>query len=389
MFAIFRKPATKKSRRRAPRRLGGEWLESRCCPSGLSVGFQATVADGLNVSIQGMVSGGGSASPYGPTAPTSYQVSLSGPVNASVTTDSSGDFSYYGPATGLGTITATATDSDGDSGSGSGDIYDPGPTVSTLNAMATGPGKDVSVTGNVNANSPGGLTVNFSGSAGLAATSTTTNSSGGFALQTTAGQLGNIIATVTDVWGVVSGPISCGIMCTPPQVNNLTVMSTGQGKQVMVTGSVSATPASGLTVDFSGPAGLGATSATTDTNGNFSLTTTAAKLGEVDATVTDIWGQVSPMASTSFSVMPPVIQGFGAIQLENGEWEFEGTVQGPNAAGDSVQITGMATASATPDASGQFSVIVYMGSNPSGTATAVATDIWGQTSQPVTYTIFS
>lgn len=379
MFIFFRKPPAKKpARRPLPRRFGGERLEGRFCPSSVSLYIEAQVADGHNIQLQGNVFGSDS----------SYQVTLSGPVSATLSTDSSGSFGYYGAASGLGTITASVTDSDGDNATASSDIYDPGPQIDMFQANAGGPDKDVFVSGAVSANAPDGLTVTFSGSAGLGATSATTDSNGNFGLLTTAKQLGEITATVTDVWGITSSPLTTGIMCNPPEITNLMVEATGQGKQVIVSGSVSASAPAGLTVSFSGSAGLGASSATTDSDGNFSVTTSAAQLGEVDATVTDVWGETSPVASTTLSVMPPMIEGFGAVQLQGGEWEFEGTVAGPDAADDTVQLSGMTSTTATPDASGYFSVIVYLGSNPTGTEYAVATDIWGQQGPQESYSYY-
>jgi hypothetical protein len=379
MFLFSRKPQSKKPiRRRPPLRLRAERLESRACPSAVSVSFEAMTADAQNVSVSGTVYGSES----------SYQIALSGPVSANLTADASGNFSYYGPASSLGTITANVTDTDGDSATGTADIYDPGPQITMLSADAGGPGKAVDVSGGVSAGAPGGLTVTFSGSAGLADTSTTTDAYGNFNLATTASQLGDVTATVTDVWGITSSPMTVSIECMPPQVTSLMVEATGQGKQVTVQGNVSASSPGGLKVSFSGSAGLTATSATTDSNGNFNLTTTAAQLGEVDATVTDVWGQVSPLASATLTVMPPQIEGFGAIELGNGFWEFEGTVQGPDAGDDSVQLSGMNSTSATPDSGGNFSVTVYLGDNPSGVEYAVATDIWGQSSQQVSYSFF-
>lgn len=379
MFLFSRKPrANKMAARRRPLRLRAERLEVRACPSALGVWFNATTADAHNVSVSGEVYGSSS----------SYQIALSGPISANLTAGASGSFSYYGPASSLGAITANVTDANGDTGSGSANIYDPGPQVSMLSADAVAPGKSVDVSGGVSASAPGGLTVTFSGSAGLAATSTTTNANGSFNLATTASQLGIVAATVTDVWGVTSSPMSVSIQCTAPQVTNLTVEATGQGKQVTVTGGVRASSPAGLTVSLSGAAGLATTSATTDSNGNFSRTTTAAKLGEVDATVTDVWGQVSPLTSTTLTVTPPQIEGFGAIDVGNGFWEFEGTVGGPDAGADSVTLSGMTSTSATPNASGYFSVTVYLGDNPSGVEYAVATDIWGQSSPQASYSFF-
>lgn len=376
MFAFFRKPSRSTSSRRQPRRrFRLESLESRVCPTTLGVDLWAETADASNVVVQGSIDGDASK----------YTVVLGGEVSGSLTTDSGG-FSYFGPAGGLGTVTATVTDSNGDSGQGSTDIEDETPGVESLMASATGDGKQVEISGSVSAVSPGGLTVNFSGSAGLGATSTTTDAEGNFDLITTASKLGEVNATVTDTWGVTSPTTTTDVMATPPQIMALTVQATGQGKQVEVSGGISASTLGGLTVTFSGPAGLADTSATTDDEGDFDLITTASKLGEVDAVVNDVWGQTSPVAATTLSVMAPQITDLEAANLGGGEWKFTGTVSGPDTSDDTVQLSGIESGSATPDSSGNFSVVIYLGSNtPIGDEYAVATDIWGQTSSQFTY----
>ncbi|HET6880887.1 MAG TPA: hypothetical protein VFI31_12070, partial [Pirellulales bacterium] len=141
----------------------------------------------------------------------------------------------------------------------------------------------------------------------------------------------------------------------------------------------------GLTVKFSGSAGLATTSATTDSNGNFDLLTTASQLGEVDANVIDVWGNQAS-ASTTLMVMPPEVS-LNAISLGNGEWQFVGSVSGMDVADDTVQLSGLASATVTPNANGSFSVTVYLGSDdPIGSEYASATDVWGQTGSQQSYT---
>lgn len=380
MFAFFKKRSLQKvSRRRPPRRFRLESLESRVCPTAVGVSLTAQTADASDVSVQGFVSGYDS----------SYQIALSGQVSANLSADSSGAFSYFGPASGLGTITATVTGSDGDNGQASTQIFDQTPQIEGLMAQATGQGKQVEISGAVSAVSPAGLTVTFSGSAGLGTTTTTTDANGNFDLVTSASQLGDISATVTDSWGVISPLATTGIMVNPPQIIELTADPTGQGKQVEVSGSISASTPGGLTVTFSGSAGLAATSATTDSNGNFDLLTTASQLGEVDAEFTDVWGETSPVATTTLSVDPPQINSLIAVSLGNGNWQFSGMVSGPDPGDDTVNLSGIASGSATPCASGNFSVELYLGSDsPSGVEYAAATDIWGQTGAQATYSFF-
>lgn len=291
MFAFFRRTfrKTKSSRPLSKRRFRLESLESRNCPSAVGLEIQAQTAAGHNVAVEGQVMG----------LESSYQVALSGPVSASFSLHGSGAFSYIGPATGLGIVTANVSDSDGDTAQASANISDP-----------------------------------------------------------------------------------------PPQVSSLMVEATGQGKQVDVSGTVTAQSPGGLSVQFSGSAGLAASSATTDSGGNFSLLTTATGLGNVSAMVTDVWGVSSPTLTTTLEVARPQIIGFTAVRLGNGLWQFQGTVSGPDASGDSVQLSGLASATATPNASGTFSETVYLGNGPSGVEYATATDIWGQTSDQVSYMFF-
>lgn len=290
MFAFFSRPKTKKlHRRRTPRRFCPEPLESRDYLSAVGIGIQAQTAAGHNVAVYGQVMGQESG----------YQVTLGGPVNASLSLSSAGSFSYTGPATGLGTVTAAVTDGDGDSAQASANIIDTPPQVSSLLVQATGQGKQVSVSGSVYTLSPGGLTVNFGGSVGLAMSSTTTDANGGFGLLTTAAALGNLTAFVTDEWGVQSAIRGATLTVQPPQLGRL-----------------------------------------------------------------------------------------NAIDLGNGEWQFVGTVTGPDVTDDTVKLSGLGSASATPNADGSFAAVVYIGSYPHGSEYAVATDIWGQTSNQVAYMFF-
>jgi hypothetical protein len=374
---FFRKPSRSKSNRRAPRRFRLEALEIRNCLSTLGVGLEAQTVSYPNVQVSGAVYGSGQG----------YQVTLSGAVNASVGVNSSGQFTYNGPASGLGTVTATATDTAGDSGQASTGIMHMTPQVNGLGAMPTGPGKQVDITGSVSADNPAGLTVTFSGSAGVTG-STTTNSNGSFNLVKTATGLGSVTAVVTDDWGVQSAPNTTQIMDYGPRISNFTVTATGQGKQVDVSGSVSATPPAGLTVTFSGSAGVTG-SATTDSNGNFNVLTTAANLGSVTAVVpSDAWGVSSSPATTNLMVQAPYIAGLTATKLGNGEWQITGTVSGLDVKDDTVQLSGVISTSATPNNSGSFSVTVQISGNPNGTEYALATDIWGQTSNEAEYMFF-
>lgn len=294
MFGFFR--SRKKSafvRRQPPkrRRFGIEPLEGRQLPTATAVGLMAQTADAHNVSVNGQVE-------FSDT-PSVCSIVLSGEVSATLSTDSSGNFDYYGPAAGLGTITAQATDSGGNQVEGSTSIMD-----------------------------------------------------------------------------------------SPPQFNSLDVQATGQGKQVEVTGSISAGDVSGPTVTFAGSIGLADSSTTTDSNGNFDLITTATSLGDLTATVTDVWG-TQTQSSTSLMVPPPSLSQFTGVNEGNGIWCFSGTVSGPDLGDDTVQFSGVAAGATTVNADGTFSEeLLLNGQSPSGEEYAVATDIWGQQSSQVVYMFF-
>ncbi len=289
MFSFFRKASRSQKNstvRRGSQRLRVEFLEARNCPSAMSIWLSANTGSGQNVTVEGNVMG----------AQTGCPVALSGQVSANVTTDGSGNFYYSGTATSLGTITATASDNNGDCCQGTTDIIDPVPSFISLLAVPTGVGKQVDISGTVEAGCVNDLTVTFSGTAGLVATSTTTDSSGNFSLQTTASQLGSVSAVVTDVWGNKSSADGTYLMVTTPQIASL-----------------------------------------------------------------------------------------NANDLGGGNWQFVGTVMGPNVGGDSVQLSGVGSATVTPDNEGSFSFTVSLGANPMGSENAVATDAWHQSSNPASY----
>ncbi|HEV3342150.1 MAG TPA: hypothetical protein VG125_17415 [Pirellulales bacterium] len=375
MFPFLRRSSRNKSNRRTPRRFRMESLELRNCPSAIGLGFSAQTEANPKVEVQGYVYGMGQG----------FQVTLSGPVSATIGVGSSGQFTYLGPATGLGTITGTVTDSAGDTGQASATITHPLPQVNNLGVALVGPGKQVDITGSVSADMLAGLPVTFSGSAGLQTTSTTTDANGHFNLVTTATSLGSVTAVVTDDWGVQSSQVTTQAADSGPQVSSFTVTATGQGKQVHVSGHISGTPPGGATLAFSGSAGVSG-SATTDSYGNFNVLTTASQLGSVSAVATDVWGVSSSPDATTLTVQPPHISGLTVTSLGNGEWQIQGTVSGPDVTDDTVQLSGVASASVTPSGSGFFSVIVQIAGNPTGTEYAVATDIWGQTSNQAYYT---
>ena len=162
-----------------------ESLDRRLCLSGAPMidMFQAVVGTGQMVNISGHVMD---------QNPSGIQVALSGPVSANVSTNSSGFFSYSGAASSLGAESAVATDSQNQSSSSvQTQIVDNPPVVQNLMVMETGNGQYVTVSGQVQSASPGGLTVSLSG---VVTASPVTNSMGQFSVTTQASALGTIDA---------------------------------------------------------------------------------------------------------------------------------------------------------------------------------------------------
>ena len=149
-----------------------------------------------------------------------------------------------------------------------------------------------------------------------------------------------------------------------------------------MTGKVECADPGGLTVTFGGQVGLAQTSVTTDSEGNFTLSTTATQLGTLTAYVTDEWGVQSQTIQTTLVVPPPQIQNFHGVNDGQNYWMMSGTVISPDAKDCTVTLSGVSTGSTTPDGSGGFSKLINVGADPSTLEEyAVVTDIWGQTSQ--------
>ncbi len=186
-------------------------------------------------------------------------------------------------------------------------------------------------------------------------------------------------------------------------------VSYGAGKQVTLYGSVTSGSSgtltasalnltsggvAGITVAFSGSA---TGSVATDNNGNFSFTTNALKLGEVDAATTD--GQ-SNTAKVVLSSSAPVISNFMAVEEGNTRyWDITGHVTDGNfsAAGLVINITGSPVTinnngqglNVKVDPNGNFDLCVLLNGTGTddGTIDATCTDAWGLQSNDPSWTI--
>ena len=153
-----------------------------------------------------------------------------------------------------------------------------------------------------------------------------------------------------------------------------------QNKQVTLAGSLSSPsgPVTNQTINFGG---VVKGTATTDAQGNYSVTLTASALGQVTAASAD---GLSNQATYTLVGGTPVINNFTAIPEGGGLWEFSGNVTGAPAQGEVVNFGGIPalenqSRNVQPD--GTFSFFVVVASGQGGVATAQAVDWWGDTSK--------
>ena len=252
------------------------------------------------------------------------------------------------------------------------------PSITWFSAQVL-PGHMARLSGVVSDSSPSGCSVTFSGAA---SGSTGCDGGGDFSYMTSSANLGKVFAVARDGAGLWSEPVRTFISVPPPVVS--LSLTYGSETTVTLSGQVTDLDASSLAVTFTG---VVSGSVAVNSDGTFSLTTTATGLGTVQASTTDLWGQGSNVAQVTVSASPPSITGFSATYIGNNTWTFSGTVTDQTPAGLSVQlggVSGVAGQTATVAADGSFSVTVQLASGVSGTATAQTTDWWGLQSNVAT-----
>jgi len=156
---------------------------------------------------------------------------------------------------------------------------------------------------------------------------------------------------------------------------------------VILTGAVNATVSVQGTGSHSGIASDG--SAVTYFTGSFNLTTTTAVLGELDAVAKDNYKNASDMATATLTSNAPVIQDFAVVHIGN-VWTFTGKVIDEAPGGLTVTFSGAAALNnrtTITDANGFFSVTYTLSTPNTWLASAVTTDVWGQPSNEVSYSI--
>jgi hypothetical protein len=252
--------------------------------------------------------------------------------------------------------------------------YCPSAAHLTLTAVVL-PGHEVQLTGTVTGDQVAGYNVMINGAVSVQAT---TDSNGNYSVTTSQASLGSIYAVGMNQALQSTDTAYASIAVTAPALTMS--LSYGSQNHVTLNGTLTDIDAGSRTISISGVAGG---TATTDSSGNFSLATTATALGDIYATETDLWSQVSNTAKVTATDNHPVIADFAAINVSDNVWTFQGSVSDENAEGLVVRFGGLMSLSgqtATVQADGTFSYTCTLTGMDTGTATAITTDWWGQDS---------
>jgi len=137
----------------------------------------------------------------------------------------------------------------------------------------------------------------------------------------------------------------------------------------------------GQTIDFGGAV---SGTATTNSQGQYSVTLKASQLGQVTAVSAD---GLSNTAQATLVSGTPTISNFSAVPEGGGLWLFTGQVSGAPTQGEVIQfdgLTALAGKSCNVNSDGMFSYYCYVPSGQGGVAVADAVDWWGDTSSDAT-----
>ncbi len=205
---------------------------------------------------------------------------------ATVGADGSFALTVWVPQAQDGMVTAQVSDCWGQESNVGVALVNEAPTL-TL-SLTYGDQRTVTLTGEVTAANPGGMTVNFTG---VAAGSVTTNVDGTFSFQTTASGLGAIQATTQDSWGMVSNTAQVSVASTAPTITDFSIVQTGT-TEFEFQGKVTDESPAGLIVRFSGLPSLNGQTATVQADGSFcvSIRLQPGEDGTVTAQTRDWWG---------------------------------------------------------------------------------------------------
>lgn len=317
-------------------------------------------------------------------------VTLSGQVTASET-ECLGIFTYGAASTGgdvasdgsfsmevsgeyvsLGTVEVYVYDQWGQEAVGTVEISNPAPSIGPL-SVTYGTGTEVTISGSVSDDDPATVGIYVSGATYGEAVP---DANGNFTVHVADGQSFAGVATVfaEDQWyQYTSTDLSIGPDAPTFQALQVTY---GEGTAVTISGVVNGQDPAGLNVDLFG-AVYG--SATTDSQGNFSLTVPDgdAELGDVYLGVWDAWS--NPAWSTvTIQSQPPSLANMQINVSGTRLLSVIGDVVDESPGGLTVNITFMNDPySVTADAAGHFTWFRPLNSWEEGFLDIVATDDWG------------
>jgi hypothetical protein len=168
-------------------------------------------------------------------------------------------------------------------------LVDTVPSLTT--SIAYGSKGAITLSGQVTASQPGGLTVNFTGAV---TGSTVTNADGTYSVQLQGSKLGMIQAQTTDGWGTASNIATVNVAPPAPQITNVTAVEEPLNSWIF-SGTVVAPSAPGMPVSFSGLKSVDGQSVNVQVTGKFILVVQLQpnEIGTVEAVTTDWWGQTS------------------------------------------------------------------------------------------------
>jgi hypothetical protein len=261
-----------------------------------------------------------------------------------------------------------------------------GPTITSFTAQVM-TGTNVMLRGTLIDSHPASCEVTFSG---VVTGEAEADAAGTFALFTPASALGTITAQAVDGENLRSNQAQATITSNVP---SLTLTASGQGASGAITlsGRVTDESAAGLTVIFRGAV---TATAVTDNNGDYSLTTTSWRPGNVTVQTTDAWGLTSNTPSATLTNTAPVISNFTAVPTSGGYWTFQGQVTDEYAPGQTVRLSGIPTldgtsgyTTVTVGSNGWFDFSVQLTSQDHGCVSAQAIDWQGLMSDVVTYNV--
>lgn len=258
--------------------------------------------------------------------------------------------------------------------SGSPPAQSPTPTGPVITLSATvQQDRQVVLSGQVTADEPGGLTVEFSGKyTGFAVTA----EDGTYSVTVEVAESGTIQASATDHEGTASNVANAPVtLPTPPSIT--LCVTPLDHRLVRLSGQVTDNHPEGLTVQFSGEYDG---TAVTDETGHFSVTVEALNLGAIQASVTNRAGLTSNVAEDNVTSQKPTVTEFYAVREVNNQFTFYGHIDDEWAAGLQVYFGGFNSLegqAVTVEEDGDFHFTANLASGESGLALAWITDWWG------------